>query len=142
MATDSRLLEEKFGTIDRLLEEDFLLVHVDSAAEGLTLPEHLFANSAITLKLSRFFRGALELSGDKVVADLLFGSSYFSCIIPLEAIWGVTSAKGSNIVWPENTPEDILKKMMKTSADDSPQASGSKKMRSPLKKGSHLKRIK
>lgn len=127
MPTKEGLLKEKLDTINRLLEDDFVLIHLDSSIEGVVLPAHLYATPSVTLKLSRHFRGNMQLDIELIEAELLFGSNYFTCKIPLTAVWGVTSMKGANILWPESTPEEILEKMMKSATENAPPAKSGEK---------------
>lgn len=146
-----KLTQQKFKTINRLLLDDHVLVHVDSNKPGVDLPEHLRKSSAVILKLSKLFRGALSVLEDKVVTDLLFDFGYYTCHVPMDAIWGATSDKGKSTIWPESVPEPLLKEMMASSsglalsASEPPQerqAVSSAPPRERLKKVSHLKRVK
>ena len=50
----------------------------------------------------------MDLYEDRVEADLLFNGAYFTCSIPLRAIWGITAADGQHTVWPDSAPPDVL----------------------------------
>jgi stringent starvation protein B len=100
--------QEKRETLERFLSDEHALVHIAPQAEGVELPEHLTKNPTVTLKLSRYFRGRLEISESLVTAELLFGESYFPCKVPLSAIWGVTSIRGQFLMWPESAPSEVL----------------------------------
>ena len=146
--------KEKYETINLFLEEEFMLLHLDSSKKGVVLPTHLMGNGTVTLKLSRLFRGGIEVTKEQISADLLFGDAYFSCAIPLPAVWGVTGYKGNNVIWPESTPPEILEKIATTAAPQPQPApkkeapaekptgrkTSSKKSKAP--KGQHLRRVK
>jgi hypothetical protein len=100
--------QEKYTALNHLLEEQFVLVHLCPSCEGVTLPPHLMAQSSITLKISRLFRGGMKVHKDRVVAQLLFGDDYFACVVPFNAIWGLSSARGARLIWPESMPQEIL----------------------------------
>ncbi len=100
--------QEKYNTIDKALEDEYVLLHMNTSNEMLLIPGHLKTKSSVTLKVSRWFRGAMELFEDRLDADLLFDGKYFSCSIPLHAVWGITSANGQHSVWPDSAPEDVL----------------------------------
>lgn len=143
--------KEKFDSIQRLLDEEYVLVHLNATRDGVSLPPHLMGNLAVTLKLSRLFRGALAVEPTTIQAELLFGETYFTCIVPLEAVWGVTSVKGANIVWPESTPAEILQRIVaptKGTVNGPAARSSLKKIKSKAKatthneKVGHLKRVK
>jgi stringent starvation protein B len=104
---------QKRETLERLLNEEHVLVHIVPSAEGVSVPANLVATSTLTLKLSRHFRGRMQLKPEEVVAELLFGENYFTCKVPYPAIWGVTSFKGQFLMWPESAPDEVLESMAK-----------------------------
>lgn len=136
----SKLHREKNQTIKRLFEDEWLLVHVDTRAEGVNVPEHLNGRPSVTFKISRLFPGVTEISNSGVKAHLLFGSERFMCMFPFDSIWGVTSHRGSNILWPESTPPEILaemngpQKQAETTKDDGEKTAPEKKGRPALKR--------
>lgn len=142
MKDKDAVTKEKYETINRLLQEEYVVVHVDGALSGVVLPPHLAKSHSVTLKLSRFFRGGIEIFGDKIVTNLLFDNEYFECSLPFEAIWGVTSVKGSNIVWPESAPQEILKKITETASAQAEAAQTTEQPETKSKRGSHLRRVK
>lgn len=81
-----------------------MLVHINPRQKGVILPEHLIGNRSVTLRLSRYFRGQLKTTEKQIEADLLFGSDYFTCVIPWKAIWGASSATGEEFVWNQAAP--------------------------------------
>lgn len=112
---EASLNRQKQQTLRRLFDDDWMLVHVDTRVARVKAPEHLSHNPSVTFKLSRQFHGATEIAEDHLTADLLFGSSRFLCFIPFAAIWGVTAHRGSNIIWPESTPPEVLAEINKKS---------------------------
>ena len=131
--------KEKHDAVLRLLEDEYALVHLDPHGAGVSLPSHLTTSPSVTLKISRLFRGALTVEDDSVTADLLFGSTYFTCVVPFESVWGMTSASGSNIVWPEDAPGEVREKIVDPQAAASPTP-----VETPPaeKKRGHLRRVK
>ena len=103
--------------IDKLLEEEYLLVHANTACEGLQLPSYLLTQPSVTLKLSRMFRYPVELFEKQISADLLFKGEYFSCHIPLDAIWGVTSAAGKGQIWADAIPPSLMNQITTESSE-------------------------
>ncbi len=163
--TPQSLITEKHKNLSRLLDaETYVLVHFDPKNKDVIIPTHLSNDPSVTLKLSRYFRGNLEINEDRVAADLLFSGTYFTCVIPYEAIWGCTSEGGENIIWPESTPEEVLRNILEsalqnpekseteTTAGDEKVASKGKSEKEgrsglssvpkPARDRSHLKRIK
>jgi hypothetical protein len=108
MTTGKENLPDQRTTIERLLDDEQVLVHVNPAATDVELPPHLRDSRTVTLRLSRYFKGELFTDETKVTADLLFGSSYFSCVIPWKAIWGASSIRDEEFLWAEAAPPDIL----------------------------------
>ena len=148
---ESDLDKERFEAINRLLEQEYVLVHLNTGAQDLSIPDNLRANPIVTLKLSRWFRGAMEVSENQISAELLFNGKYFSCLIPLRSIWGATSAKGENLIWPAAVPPGIMQSLsalqaapaMTESAKIAPEPQPAPK--SPGKKQKphgHLRRVK
>ena len=104
---------EKFKVIDKMLADQYALVHVNTRFAGISLPSHLLSQPTVTLKISRLFRKPLFLGHDTVRAELLFNAEYFPCIVPWKAIWGATGVKGDGKVWVESVPEGVLQELAK-----------------------------
>lgn len=100
--------KEKQETLERMLSDEHVLVHLAPQAPGVELPDHLRRNPTVTLKLSRHFRGRMEISASEVSAELLFGERYFTCRVPLAAVWGMTSLRGQFLMWPDSAPTEVL----------------------------------
>ena len=139
------LNKEKSDAVNRLLEGEYVLVHLKTSGQGVCIPEYLRKDAVVTLKLSRWFRGAMAVEDDKIVAELLFNNRYVTCEIPFESVWGLTGDKGQNLIWPEAVPPEVLKTVLVTApqatkpevsppTDDADSA--------PLPQRRHLRRIK
>ncbi|MCO6432116.1 MAG: hypothetical protein J5J00_14750 [Deltaproteobacteria bacterium] len=113
-------LLEKGALMRRLINDEYFLVHLNTANESLLIPDYLKENGTVTLKLSRLFRGGIDLKESHIETSLLFNNEYADCLIPFEAIWGITSCKGENTIWPEDTPKEILKNLLSKGEDDKP----------------------
>ena len=104
--------KEKSTTVERMLAKDeYILVHLCPTFKEVDLPQHLLSLNTVTLKLSRLFRGKTVVSKSSVEADLLFGDRYFTCKMPLGAIWGVTGQSGEFMVWPESAPQELFEQI-------------------------------
>lgn len=114
------ITSQKQMALRRLFEDDWMLIHVDTRVDGVTVPENLKNTPSVTFKLSKLFQGATEISESLVTAQLLFGSSRQTCTFPYDGIWGATSFKGSNIVWPESAPKEVLAQLEKAPAQPEP----------------------
>ena len=142
-------LEEKFASIDKGLEGEYILLHINTSDEKLIIPSHLRSKSSVTLKISRWFRGAMELFEDRIEAELLFDGKYFNCSIPLPAVWGLTSATGQHSVWPDSAPQDVLVSLLnpqlyaKAKERQKVEINNSKPQKTvPLPAKGHLRRVK
>ncbi len=116
MNSDRSLQQEKYKQIKRYLIDEYVLVHVATGYPGVKVPAHLASAAAVTLKLSTLFRGAISVEEDKITAELLFNSEYFTCEIPLGAIVGITTFHNETIRWSGVTPSPA------TLADPAPKA--------------------
>lgn len=140
---------QKQTALRRLFEDDWMLIHVDTRVAGVAVPENLKNTLSVTFKLSRLFQGVTEITDTQVTAQLLFGTTRQACIFPYDAVWGATSFKGSNLVWPESAPQEVLAQLEKSPAplaavsEEPLPASGEKrvKKKSAPARG-HLRRVK
>lgn len=139
----------KFEALNRFLLDEYVLVHLDPTSSGVVVPSHLAKGEVLTLKLSKLFRGAMDLSREKVTADLLFDDDYFTCVVPLSAIWGATSFGGETVVWPESAPPNILRSLPKAQPQPALAEQAAPVVEAPveqadpvLKRKGHLTRVK
>jgi len=138
------------ATIEKLLDDEQVLVHINPAISGVILPPHLGQNRTVTLRLSRYFRGDLFLDDEKIEAELLFGSEYFSCVLPWKSIWGASSIHGEEYVWAEAAPEEILDLILAQQQRHQPHPSrraarditARPRSQSPRGTSTHLRRVK
>lgn len=101
--------DEKYKILKKHLDlDEFLLVHLIPYFEGVIVPEKYAEQSSLTLKLSYYFRGNLELTEDLITTELRFDGNYFTCSVPLDAVWGCTTLANKNFLWPENIPPESL----------------------------------
>ena len=108
MKSDIRVQADQKATIERLLGDEQVLVHINPLQAGVVIPPYLMENTTVTLRLSRFFKGRLTTNDVEITAELLFGPTYFVCSIPWTSIWGASSVRGEEFVWTEVTPPEIL----------------------------------
>ena len=117
ITTGSETRSEQKTTIEKLLNDEQVLVHINPQSQGVIIPNHLFDNRTVTLRLSRFFKGALSTDEEKISAELLFGQDYFSCQIPWNSIWGASSIRGEEFIWAESAPDEILEMVLAHKAE-------------------------
>ena len=117
--------QQKRALLERFLEEDYAFIHIKVKTPGLVLPLNVMQEQMTTLKVSFNFQGAMTLSDEGVVAELSFGNRAFSCKIPWEAIWAMTSIKDERLMWSDELPPEVLKSLSQgaaatQSSEDSP----------------------
>lgn len=148
--------EDKMKLFEELMQEDHVLVHLDGSAEGVELPDHLQGNPALTLKLSYLFQGETSFDDDAIVTHLKFSGTYHRCVLPWSAIWGMTSAEGKQVTWPESLPRELVLQLAKQQLfsigrkifgrkDDSEKPNSSAEQGEAERRGKarpHLKRVK
>jgi hypothetical protein len=108
ITTDRQQTGDQRTTIEKLLNDEQVLVHINPQRPGVELPNHLADNRSVTLRLSRYFKGELITDEEKVTAELLFGSQYSTCVLPWDSIWGASSISGDEFVWASSAPDEIL----------------------------------
>jgi hypothetical protein len=131
-------------TITRLLNDEQVLVHINPAFPGVTIPEYLMDNRTVTLRLSRYFKGRLSTNENQITAELLFGPSYFVCSVPWGSIWGASSVRGEEFVWSEATPPDILDLVLSQEERTAELArrEARPRLKTPRSATGHLRRVK
>lgn len=113
--------KEKYDLINKLLLDEYVLVQINTSVEGLVLPQHLTKDPSVTLKLSTLFRGGIEVTPERIEANLSFNQNLFMCIIPFTAIWSASSYKDETTVWPGSIPSEQLKTILDKQISESAQ---------------------
>ena len=116
--------QQKIKALAAGLSGDHVLVHLDSRATGVSIPSHLQNQPALTLKLSMLFNGATEYNDTQITSNLKFGTEYYECIIPWDAVWGVTSSTGEQKIWHDDMPKEALGQFIQQ-----PVAAGKRKLK-------------
>ncbi len=145
---------EKTTKFEDWMQGDHVLLHLDSRREGVEVPAHLRNNPSLTLKVSYLFQGETTHDENGISTYLKFSGDYSKCVLPWNAIWGMTSADGKQMVWPKEMPNELLiafaKQQLsalgrsvfgkkKSSPPEDPNPSGTN---SPDPGKSHLRRVK
>lgn len=144
MTTDTSTKTDQKATIEKLLDDEQVLVHLNPSSDGVTLPDYLMDNRTVTLRLSRFFKGSLSTTESGIEAELLFGPDYFLCNIPWDCVWGASSVRGEEFVWAEAAPPEILHMVLTQDSDELAPAKHSLRSRksTPKERPSYLRRVK
>jgi hypothetical protein len=142
--------KSQYDQLQRLLIDEYALVHLNPKSVGVEVPEEFKSQEVLTLKLSKLYRGKLDVTRERVLAELLF-EEYFTCIVPLAVIWGMTSVKGETYIWPSAAPTNMQPAVSpatklatpNTAVEQTPSSQPSDDTKSsPPKKRKHLTRIK
>ncbi len=124
----------KKSLFDTWIQDDHILVHLDARKDEVMVPAHLKDQHSLTLKLSMFFQGETKADDEKISSYLRFNNEYFECIIPWNAVWGMTSDQGVQKIWEQDLPKEVfhqLAKMMLQSVGE--------KIMAPLKRRTERK---
>ena len=105
--------KDKLARFQEFMKGDHALVHLDSTANDVEVPDHLKGNSSLTLKLSYLFQGETTTDEQGVVTYLKFSGNYFRCFLPWTAIWGLTGSDQKQLIWVEDLPPDLLVELAK-----------------------------
>lgn len=108
-------MENQFQVIEKLLKGDHCVIHVNPLCPGVELPDHLKGSPTVTLKISYYFSGTLDVNEKEVVTELVFNGTPFTCVVPLEAIWGITSEFGVHTTWDDKAPNPLFPTLLKQS---------------------------
>ncbi|MCB0321939.1 MAG: hypothetical protein KDD69_00150 [Bdellovibrionales bacterium] len=109
MASENELIRrKKRRCFDEWMAGDHVLIQLDARRADVEVPAHLKDNPALTLKLSYRFQGEVTQDDDKVTAYLKFGGEYYCCVVPWDAVWGMTAGDGNSQVWPEHVPREVM----------------------------------
>lgn len=106
---EQQLHAAKQTLFEEWMEDDHVLVHLDSRLEDVVVPTNLQQNPALTLKLSYRFQGATTVTPQGITAYLRFNGDYFQVSVPWHSLWGMTSASGTQKIWPESVPADVMR---------------------------------
>lgn len=104
---------EKKKKFEELMNQDFVLVHLDARCDGVTVPDSLAGNASLTLKLSYAFQGETTADDYAVKSFLKFDGQYFECVLPWEAVWGMTASDNQQAIWPEDLPKEVMLQIAK-----------------------------
>ncbi len=98
-----------------MLADDHCLIHLNPTADGVVIPDHLRKEPTVSLKLSHYFAGSVQLREDRVEAELRFGATAFSCVFPYASIWAVSSVDGHLTVWEDRALHPSFPQMLRDS---------------------------
>ena len=154
MAAKDSHQQDKQKLFAQWMEDDHVLLHLDSRRGEVSVPEHLKDDPALTLKLSYLFQGETTHDEKAIRSFLKFSGQYFECVVPWVAIWGMTASSGENRLWAEDLPPELVWKIAKDKLSglkqrifgkkdaESEETSNEEKPAPREKQKGHLKRVK
>jgi stringent starvation protein B len=100
----------KKQTLLAYLERGIAMLHLDARRPGVVVPKQYAHDPHLRLNLSyRYHIPDLVIDDARVQATLSFAGRPFQCVVPWEAIFGVTSqSTGVGQVWPEDLPIEVV----------------------------------
>jgi stringent starvation protein B len=114
----------KKKTLQQYLSRGVAMIHLDARRDGVRVPERFKEDAHLRLNLSyRYSIPDFDLDEERVQATLSFGGVPFQCIVPWQAIFGITShSTGDGQVWPEDLPTEVVRTLAER--DDTPVTRG------------------
>ena len=102
-------IPDKKQVLLAFLERGVAMVHLDARRPGVKVPLQHRKEAHLRLNLSYRYRiPDFEIGAEGVQATLSFGGQSFLCVMPWQAIFGITSeANGDGQVWPEDLPIEV-----------------------------------
>ena len=91
------------------LQRGVAMVHLDARRPGVSVPAQYRGEAHLRLNLSyRYGIPDFDVGDSQVRATLSFGGRPFHCILPWQAVFGITSpTSGDGQVWPEDLPVEV-----------------------------------
>lgn len=103
----------KKKTLLSYLTRGVAMIHLDARRGGVVVPAKFAHDAHLRLNLSyRYAIPDFDITEDRVQATLSFGGVPFQCLVPWDAIFGITShATGDGQVWPEDLPTEVVRSL-------------------------------
>lgn len=100
----------KKETLLAFLARGVTMVHLDARRPGVVVPPQYAGDAHLRLNLSyRYSIPDLDINDRHIQATLSFSSRPFRCILPWDAVFGITShGTGDGQVWPEDLPTEVV----------------------------------
>lgn len=91
-----------------MLEEGMVMLHLDARHPDVQIPDFLKDDFQLRLNLSyRFADVNLSVDNESIHAVLSFQRTPFACVLPLQAVWGVSSQDTKLQIFPQDLPEEL-----------------------------------
>ncbi len=114
--------QDKKNQIERLLHHGTVMFYIDTRVTGVSVPSHFMGNPQLALNFDYAYRiPDFRILNDRVEATLEFGTLYFFCVLPMDAIYTLRSdVKGEMVVFPEEMPKDFFTEQKTTTEPEKP----------------------
>ena len=109
----------KKKTLQQYLARGVAMIHLDARRDGVLVPVKFKEDAHLRLNLSyRYSIPDFDLDDQRVQATLSFGGVPFQCVVPWQAIFGITShSTGDGQVWPEDLPTEVVRTLAEREDD-------------------------
>lgn len=103
-------MKSKRDAFLEMLDQGMTMMHLDARKEGVDVPEGFKTDFHLRLNFShRFNLSTFIVEDDRIEADLSFGGTPYLCIIPWDAVFGMTSHITRDFeAWPEDMPTELM----------------------------------
>lgn len=112
MNTPSRLVvlskREYFGDLYHKTQDVRILV--DTRVDGVKVPDAHLRKTEVCLQFNKA-SSEFESFASSLQATLEFSGKTSLIDIPWRAIYGILDKRGNGLIWAEDTPEDVFKKL-------------------------------
>lgn len=113
MGTGEHTLPAKKDVARGLLLRGTIYLHVDPRVERVTVPRWLGKQPQLVLQIGLDLAiPDLRVDADGVSGTLSFNRSPFRCVIPWDAIFGISDEQGRGMVWPESVPTELRRRVV------------------------------
>ena len=114
----------KKETLLAYLGRGIAMVHLDARRTGVSVPAQHADDPHLRLNLSyRYGIPDLIVDDEKVQATLSFRGRPFQCVMPWNAVFGITSqTTGEGQVWPEDLPGEVMTALSQPDDPEAPDA--------------------
>jgi len=113
VGTGEHTLPAKKDVARGLLLRGTIYLHVDPRVERVTVPRWLGKQPQLVLQIGLDLAiPDLRVDADGVSGTLSFNRSPFRCVIPWDAIFGISDEQGRGMVWPESVPTELRRRVV------------------------------
>jgi len=88
-----------------------VFVHLDARREGVQVPDHLRDRPQLILRVGYSLTPPININVDDsgITCTLSFNRSFYACVLPWSAIFGMVGDDGRAMLWPDDIPPEVEK---------------------------------